>query len=131
MELTVVPGIGPAYRERLEHSGVRNVDDLAAAEDLDRLHAQTGIPRSRLEVFRDDARSLLAALPDEAEPDLGIATEGISHEMGETAARAGETMRHAWDDARALAQAKWMDVRAWAEGLADKLPKRRGANGHA
>ena len=125
MDLTVIPGIGPAYGERLQAAGVGDVPDLALAEDLDALHEATGIPVARLEAFRDEARRLAAVVDadDDAEPDLGIATQGISHDVG-------ETLKKTMEDVRVLAAARWRDARAHVDDWARRLPGRRGS-GHA
>lgn len=60
MDLQEIPGIGPAYSQRLRAAGVRDVEALAAVPDVDALADWTGIPRARLEAFLDVARQLRA-----------------------------------------------------------------------
>lgn len=128
MDLTAVSGIGPAYSERLRGAGVGDVAALARAEDLARLHDATGIPLARLRAMQEEARRLAAtATPAAAddEPDLGIATQGLAHELDATAARASETMRQAWLDARALVAQKWSALRQRTDGVASRVSFRR------
>lgn len=125
MDLTSVPGIGPAYARRLREAGIRRVRDLAALDDVTRVAERTEIPATRLEAFRDEARAL-AGTPTTDEPDLGIATEGVSHELGENAVKAREALRQAWSDVRLVAREKWMEMREQAEDITHRLPLRRG-----
>src|SRR5438552_9398890 len=58
MDLTSIPGIGPASSEKLKAAGVADVAALARATDLPSLAATTGIPPARLAEFQTEARRL-------------------------------------------------------------------------
>lgn len=87
MDLVEIPGIGPAYRERLREAGVRDVEDLARAPDLPALAEWTSIPHAKLAAFhahalalRDEEGGLVLDAPPrraKGEPLLALKKAGI------------------------------------------------------
>lgn len=59
MDLTDIPGIGPAYSQRLRDADVPDAEALAAVEDVDALAQRASIPAARLAGFREEARRRL------------------------------------------------------------------------
>jgi len=92
MDLTDIPGIGPAYSQRLHDAGVPDVESLARAEDLPDLAARTSIPVSRLAAFQADAQQRLdvSGIPifdpilDNAQ-QLVRSMDHLAHEVEQTA----------------------------------------------
>ncbi|GEM_PF-3906960 len=72
MDLTAIPGVGVAYRDRLKQAGIRDVADLARAPDLSSLSEWSDIPPARLATFQAHALRLLDRTPADDDADLGI-----------------------------------------------------------
>lgn len=71
MDLTAIPGVGPAYRERLQQAGIRDVAALARVPDLSSLAEWTSIPPSRLAGFQAHALRVMDRTPRE-EDESGL-----------------------------------------------------------
>lgn len=61
MDLTVIRGLGPARREKLESAGVKTIDALARA-DIDDLSGKVGISVNMLDDFQEQADDLVTLL---------------------------------------------------------------------
>lgn len=68
MDLTAIPGVGPAYRDRLQQAGIADVWALARVPDLSSLSEWTGIAPSRLAGFQAEALRLMDRTPRDDEP---------------------------------------------------------------
>lgn len=102
MQLTDVPGIGPAYAERLEAAGVHDAESLANATDVAALADAAGIPRTRLEASAIQARLLLDARPEESGVAMELPESGLQRWMAEAAGTAMTIKEWATEKARHL-----------------------------
>jgi N utilization substance protein A len=59
-ELLLVPGVTPRIADLLLHAGYRNLRDLHAEEDVDRLAIRTGLGSKRAQVIREGIVSYMA-----------------------------------------------------------------------
>lgn len=98
MDLQEIPGIGPAYSQRLRAAGVEDVEALAAVPDVDALADWTGIPRARLETFLDAARRMRATRNAERRTPLD-AVRGMLGSLRRAAATLRERAPHVVRDA--------------------------------
>lgn len=107
MDLTLIPGIGPAFKERLQQAGVPDVEALAAGPDVDALAERAQIPRTRLVEFVEAAKTLLAQRPA---PDADAGKTPTPREAVQNVTQAvrdaAEDMRVVLRDATATARVK-------------------------
>lgn len=93
MDLTQIPGIGPAYEARLQDAGIADVAALAEVEDLSTLSEATGIATSRLAEFQahaiqlHDPSGIIVMDPfQEAAQQMVRAADQLASEVSEQAA---------------------------------------------
>lgn len=110
MDLTVIKGLGPARRDKLEQAGIDTIKALAGSTPSE-LSEQVGISEGTLERLRDQATELAELL------EIDGIGEATLQELAEAGIRSRKALREA--DAEALASSTELTadrIRGFQEG---------------
>jgi N utilization substance protein A len=98
-ELLLVKGVTPRIADLLLHAGYRNVRDLQAEEDVDRLAIRTGLGSKRAQVIREGVVSYVEGDQERVHDGQKVARERHEAELAAQAQAQADQAAHAAQEA--------------------------------